>query len=116
MGIKYNGDEIFDPVMRVLLDDPRVGNDATRKVASRLIGELRRFEWDNPEVSLSAFGGSEPVVAAFAEHGILRNRLAEHPDDGEACEKDQGHELSHRDHLGRIWLGSIPGTSESAGE
>lgn len=104
MGIKYEGDEVFDPVMKALLDDAWVRSDTVQKVAFELIRGLMDNHWSTPENSLAAFEDNPHIVAAFKAHGVMLDCGEGHPGDGESCEGlKRGHEEPHQDYLGRTW-------------
>lgn len=104
MGVKYEGGDVFDAVMKPLLADAWVRSDTVQAVASGLVKSLLDLHWDNADATLGEYDENDAIVAAFKEHGILLPCQAEHPDDGESCEEPgRDHSTPHRDYLGRTW-------------
>lgn len=66
------GDDIFEPVARVLVDSG-VYDRAVTDVLEVLIRALRERDWDTEEESLGLFLDYPAVVEAFRRNGIERN-------------------------------------------
>lgn len=104
MGVKYEGGEIFEAVMKGLMDVPDVTWEMVFETAKPLIKGLLEFGWDNAESTLGIYDEDPAIVAAFKENGVLLSCGSENPDDGEPCDGlERGHGGSHRDCLGRTW-------------
>ena len=64
-----SANRIFDPVAKALIDTG-AAHDATRKVLSELISELRDGDWDTCDESLEDFLDDPAIIAAFADHNV----------------------------------------------
>ena len=104
MGIKYEGDEIFTPVIRAAIEEGLSG-ESLWKLADVLLGKLLEFGWNNAETALSEFEDNPYVVAAFRKHDFLLDCASEHDSEGWWCAGERGHYpvSPHRDFQGNTW-------------
>lgn len=61
------GNEIFDPVVKELLDCKTIPSNIKTRITAKLIDVLQDADWDTQDESYEIFKGQPEVVAAFRQ-------------------------------------------------
>lgn len=105
---------IFDPVAKALVE-LNAPDETKIRVLGDLIGALQDGDWDTEDESLEQFADDPAIVEAFRQHDVYLGCDSEHPDGGDWCDLERGHDGDHADYRRRRhWPTAAETSDESA--